>query len=154
MTTFREIDARIKEILNTITTIERVYDTVPRTLNDTDMPCVVVTIQEGTHTRVDQSEVNNNRQWAVQLYFDDMNARGDGELETYAYDLDLIDEILETFNGRTLLQLNDSGLVLNSHIPTDTGLAMIPYPQNSEHFYLGVIFTLTTETSMYSPMKG
>lgn len=154
MPTLSEIDARIKEILATIASIQRVYEKVPRQLNDVDMPCIVVTLQPVTRARVNISDVQNNRQWSIQLYFDNMNARDDGELEAYAYDLDLIEAIEEAFDGRHLLQLNDSGLVLDSFIPDDTGLAMIPYPQNSEQYYLGVIYTLTTQTTTYSSMKG
>lgn len=145
--------ARIIAILELITDLTVVHETVPRALNDADLPSALVIPQQLTRTRQAGDNVHEDRRYSIQVML--RNARGgiSGEAESAIYALDIFEDIYSQFDGRQRLELDDSGIAVKALLVGDSGLQLLQYPQGSDNFYLGIVFTLSVESVFRTSMK-
>jgi hypothetical protein len=144
-TTWMDIHDRIVDILELITEFGRVYPYVPRSLNDADLPCVMVIPQSVVRERQGGDNVKDVRTYSLQVYLSSARSGVSGEMEQQSYQLNIWDRVYEQFDSRRRLSLEDNGIVIDSRISQDTGLQMLQYPAGAENFYFGIIFTLIVE---------
>lgn len=145
--------ARIVDILELVTDLTIVHQTVPRALNDADLPCALVIPQQLTRTRQAGDNVHEDRRYSIQVMLRNAKSGISGEAEASVYALNVFEDIYSQFDGRQRLELNDSGIAVKALLTGDSGLQLLQYPQGTESFYLGIVFALSVESVFRTSMK-
>lgn len=123
----------------------KVFTYVPRKIDDTDLPCIIVYPGSSKRTRSSGDSVHEDMMWSVQLFLANAKQGGEGQGEEAALDLQMIEQVLEEFDGRPMLQLNgDAGIIGSTIISGHDGLEVLSYPMGSNSLYFGVVFRMST----------
>lgn len=144
---------RILDILELVTDLTVVHSTVPRVLNDADLPSAMVIPKALTRTRQAGDNVHENRQYEIQIMLRNVRGGISGEAESAIYALNVFEDVYNEFDARQRLELDDSGIAVKALITGDSGLQLLQYPQGGESLYLGIIFTLSVESVFRASMK-
>ncbi len=147
---------RVRDILREVEEIKTVYDTVPRKINETELPACFIWPRKVNRKRGSGDEVHEARQIEVYLYLEKDTLGASGEKEREALETDYETLIFSQFDGRTQLQLGGvpTGLVSTALMIGNDGLQIIPFPSgDAKDQYFAYIFTLTLERNLRTQVK-
>jgi hypothetical protein len=147
---------RVRDIIREVEEIKTVYDTVPRKINDTDLPACFIWPRKVTRKRGSGDEVHETRQIEVYLYLEKDTLGASGEKERQSLDTDYETLIFSQFDGRVQLNLGgvSTGLVSMSAMTGNDGLQIIPFPSgDAKDQYFAYIFTLNLERNLRTQAK-
>jgi hypothetical protein len=153
-TTWHDVLIRIGEIITGISATLTVKPYVPRQIDPTKFPFIVLVPNGMTGQPVSADRNNEVRQFSIEVYLADARGGTEFEKEEEALDYDLLDTIPQEFYARPRLELNDNGVVgVQVRVVGDTGIRQIPFPQNSDNLYLGFILTISVTRSITQRLK-
>lgn len=142
---------RIADMVELITASDinpiRAYDTQPRSLNDADLPCLVISTAGGEYniTQLSEEIVQERRTYRLTLFVFKISLGEPGLAEEKVRPY--IDAFRDYFLARPGLELDTDtpprGLVSRAIIERDSGVTRIQYTQSEG--YAGVTFDLRVE---------
>lgn len=154
--TRREILERVVAIQKTMPVFKRVYDQVPRTIDETAFPVTFAYMGRGTRIRGSNNEVQETREITIVTVLRNAKQGAPGEAEAAAYSLDIQDVMYATYDARRRLYLDEdnANIGTDSLITSDTGLITFPYPRDSDKLFDAIIFTLSFQNTYKVTQEG
>lgn len=149
----------LKTILERIAAIERTvtgitaFDAIPRQIERAAFPLMINYPKASVRAHIANDIVAETRTFELYLLY--APALQGTEFQQYEAYLtsSLIDSIAEAFHARRTLALNDNGIVERAVLEGDGGIVPIAYPTAESPIYMGTIFRLLVDRSIYIPSQ-
>ena len=143
---WHEVAKRIADILADELPTYTVHLYVPRRIQPSELPAVVITPRAALMARASSDQLQETRTFEVAQYLSVFRFGVEGEAEENALETDALERVTRALFERRRLQHNgDNGLVNDVQLTRDTGLQILEYPGGSQSYFLGTVLELTIE---------